>query len=385
MSAFAAVRAEPWAHAVPASAPARIALLGTGTVGRAVLERLASWTDAPLGARLSLAYVANSRQAMQWTCAADGYTDATSAVHGTGIHALPGCAALAPCASDLSRVEVLLDGSPTRIVIDATASHAVADRHAHWLAQGIHVVTACKLGGGTALARWRAIRAGCARGGTSYGDSATVGAGLPLLRSLRELQDGGDRIHAIAGVLSGSLAWLFHQYDGMRPFSALVRQARDAGYTEPDPRDDLSGEDVRRKLLILARAAGLPLETDGVDVESLVSPALAALATPDVDGALELLDAPLRTRYAAAWKDGARLRFIARLDARDVRAQARVGLEALAADDPLAGGAGTDNRVAIWSDRYARQPLVIQGPGAGAEVTAAALLDDALRIAGSAG
>jgi homoserine dehydrogenase len=167
----------------------------------------------------------------------------------------------------------------------------------------------------------------------------------------------------------------------MRPFSALVRQARDAGYTEPDPRDDLSGEDVRRKLLILARTAGWTLDAGEVAVESLVPAELATAERPGLDAALACLDAPLRARYAAAWKDGARLRFIASLDARGPRVQARVGLEALGADDPLAGGAGTDNRVAIWSDRYPRQPLVIQGPGAGAEVTAAALLDDALRIA----
>ena len=269
-----------------------------------------------------------------------------------------------------------------RILIDATASDAVAARHADWLAQGIHVVTACKLGAGTSLQRWRAIRSACVQVGTRYGDSATVGAGLPLLRSIRDLQAGGDRIHAIAGVLSGSLAWLFHHYDGLRPFSSFVHEAHNAGYTEPDPREDLSGEDVCRKLLILARAAGVALDRDAVAVESLVPPALAMRDRQHMEGALPQLDAPLRARYAAAYKRGEKLRFIARLQCDGQQAASvRVGLESLAADDPLGGGAGTDNRVAIWSDRYRKQPLLIQGPGAGAEVTAAALLDDALRIA----
>jgi homoserine dehydrogenase len=177
---------------------------------------------------------------------------------------------------------------------------------------------------------------------------------------------------------------LFNRYDGMRPFSALVRQARDAGYTEPDPREDLSGEDVRRKLLILARASGYALEADAVDVASLVPRELASLAKHDVDAALPALDSFLRERYAHAYRNGEKLRFIARLERIDTGAmRASVGLESLPPDHPLAGGAGTDNRVAIWSDRYREQPLVIQGPGAGAEVTAAALLDDVLRIANS--
>ena len=348
-----------------ATQPARVALLGTGTVGSAVWARLASWADSPLAGRLSLVHVANSRVAIS---------------NRNGIPADTRELLLrnAPHASSLDAVGDALSTAGTRIVIDATASEAVADHHAHWLASGIHVVTACKLGQGTALSRWRAIQFGKVRGGTEYGDSATVGAGLPLLRSLRELQAGGDRIHAIAGVLSGSLAWLFNQYDGLRPFSGFVRAAHAAGYTEPDPRDDLSGEDVRRKLLILSRAAGHALEADAVQVESLVPDALAALARNELDAALPALDAPLRERYAAAYKNGEKLRFIARLQASGL---ATVGLESLAADHPLAGGAGTDNRVAIWSDRYREQPLVIQGPGAGAEVTAAALLDDALRIA----
>ena len=349
----------------------RIALLGVGTVGTALLKRLVSLSEMPLAQRLRLVHVANSRHVL-------------NANHGLAAEAVAQRLACATQPSALDQVASTLAGSGTRIVIDATASEAVAERHAQWLAQGIHVVTACKLGQGTALARWQAIRAGCARGDARYGDSATVGAGLPLLRSLRELQAGGDRIHAIAGVLSGSLAWLFNRYDGMRPFSALARQARDAGYTEPDPREDLSGEDVRRKLLILARASGYRLEADAVDVASLVPPELTSLAKCDVDAALPILDTPLRERYAQAYRNGEKLRFIARLESGDDGVvRARVGLESLSPDHPLAGGAGTDNRVAIWSDRYREQPLVIQGPGAGAEATAAALLDDVLRIANS--
>lgn len=355
-------------HPVIDLEPARVALLGTGVVGSAVLARLASWRDGPFGQRLSLVHACNSRAALS---ASDGLC-------ALAVDATLRNATRAAQGANLDDVETALRGNDaTRIVIDATASEAVAERHALWLSRGIHVVTACKLGQGTSLARWQAIRAAGAQAGTHYGDSATVGAGLPLLRSLRELQEGGDRIHAIAGVLSGSLAWLFNHYDGLRPFSGFVREARDAGYTEPDPRDDLSGEDVRRKILILARAAGVPLESDAVKVESLVPPHLAVLSAAALDGALPSMDASMRERFAAAYKNGEKLRFIARLE----DGRARVGLESLPGDHPLAGGAGTDNRVAIWSDRYCRQPLVIQGPGAGAEVTAAGLLDDALRIA----
>ncbi len=347
-------------------AQARLALLGTGTVGSAVLARLADWQDSGFAPGLHLARVANSRRAV------DGDTRLAPRLARARLDA-------SELSSRLDDVAVALQGGGKAIVVDATASAEVAARHAAWLAQGIHVVTACKLARGTSLADWQAVETARARGGSQYGDAATVGAGLPLLRSIRELSAGGDRIHAIAGVLSGSLAWLFNHYDGLRPFSGFVRSARDAGYTEPDPREDLSGEDVRRKLLILARAAGVALEQDAVEVTSLVPATMAALGRDEVDAVLPQLDPVLRQRYAGAYKNGEVLRFVARLE----QGRARVGLESLPADHALAGGAGTDNRVAIWSDRYREQPLVIQGPGAGAEVTAAGLLDDVLRIAAS--
>ncbi|MDR6991542.1 homoserine dehydrogenase [Luteimonas sp. 3794] len=340
--------------------PARLALLGTGTVGSAFVERYARL--ATQGVTLpEVAWLCNSRtQVLGGDDLPAALAQARAAARRRG--------GFPPWAEGESP-------KPGDIIVDATASETVADWHPEWLARGVHVVTANKLGTGGDLGRALSIGDARANGGR-YGDSATVGAGLPLLRSLRALIDGGDRIHAIEGVLSGSLAWLFSHYDGSRPFSALVRAASAAGYTEPDPRVDLSGEDVRRKLLILARAAGIALPAHEVVVESLVPEVLARAADMDVDQALGALDGPLDARRGEAAANGERLCFVGRFDADG----ARVGLRALPIGHPLCAGSGTDNRVAIHSDRYSAQPLVIQGPGAGAEVTAAALLDDVLAI-----
>lgn len=302
------------------SAPLRLALYGTGNVGRAVIARI----DALRDDALHLVQAENSR-----------YTWRDS------------------------------DAGAPHIVLDATASDAIAARHATWLARGVHVVTANKLGQGAGLARFDAIEAARADSGAHYGDAATVGAGLPILRTLRALQRGGDAIHGFAGVLSGSVAWLLSRYDGTRAFSDLVREACAAGYTEPDPNIDLSGEDVRRKLLILARAAGVALEPEDVRVDALSADTLDAL------------DAPIQSRLADARARNARLHLVARWSS---DAGASIAIEALPLDDPLGAGHGTDNRIAIRSARYASQPLIVQGPGAGADITAAAMLDDVLAI-----
>ncbi|MCW4454999.1 hypothetical protein OK348_09320 [Flavobacterium sp. MXW15] len=346
----------------PATARApKLALLGTGTVGSAFVRRYQSLLARGLHLP-QFSWLANSRIAHACVRPPEQVlADANRAPR------------LAVPLQPWAEAEGLQAGD---VVVDATASEEVANWHVQWLTRGVHVVTANKLGQGAQLARAQAIGQARRDSGARYGDSATVGAGLPLLGSIRALVAGGDHIHAVEGVLSGSLAWLFHRYDGSTPFSECVREAAAAGYTEPDPRIDLSGEDVRRKLLILARAAGVSLDAEQVRVESLVPAALATAAPAALDAALPLLDAPLAARWQQAQAHGRCLCVVGRFD----RDGASVALRELAADHPLAAGSGTDNRVAIHSDRYAAQPLLIQGPGAGAEVTAAALLDDVLAI-----
>lgn len=360
MSAPLEVTGRPLALTRAAAAP-RLALLGTGTVGAAFVERYQRLREGGL-ALPRLAWIANSRGVQP--CA------------GAPAHSLR-VAATSPrrerAREALARAGELRPGD---VVVDATASERVAAEHPRWLARGVHVVTANKLGHGGPLERSLALSEASRAHRARYGDSATVGAGLPLLRSLRRLVRGGDRIHRVEGVLSGSLAWLFDHYDGSRPCSDVVREARAAGYTEPDPRVDLSGEDVRRKLLILARVAGLPLRAEQVEVQSLLPAALVAAPEAEVEARLELLDAPLAARLAEARALGAQLRFVGRFGPEG----ASVALRALPPHHPLCGGAGTDNQVLITSDRYATQPLVIRGPGAGAELTAAALLDDVVEV-----
>ena len=338
-----------------------LVLLGTGVVGGALLELL----KTPVAKHVRLIGVANSRQQQ---IDADGIASRelrdSWQQHGQ------------PRDDDALLAALDASGNKLKVVVDATACTVLASRHADWLARGYHVVTANKSLAGGHLSGWRALQAARAHGG-SYGDAATVGAGLPVISTLRRLLGCGDSLLTLEGVFSGSLSYLFNQYDGSQPFSALLRDARKLGYTEPDPRADLSGEDVARKLLILARNAGFALGSEEVIVESLVPESLRELDTEQFLARLEELDAPLAARHAEAQSRGNVLRYLARLNQ---RGRARVGLVEVPTSHPAARLNGTDNQFALTTTRYNTTPLVIQGPGAGPEVTAQALLGDVLAL-----
>ncbi|HJP97832.1 MAG TPA: homoserine dehydrogenase [Rhodanobacteraceae bacterium] len=338
-----------------------VVLLGIGKVGGAFLQLLRT----PAGESLRLVGAANSRhQQTQPTALADRRLREHLGADGE------------PRDDAVLLRALHASGALDKVIIDATASADLAQRHPDWLAHGCHVVTANKALAGGGLAGWRALVAASTRG-IRYFDSATVGAGLPALATLRRLHACGDRVARIEGVFSGSLSYLFNHYDGRQPFSTLLREACALGYTEPDPRADLSGEDVARKLLILARAAGFPLERADVEVEDLVPEALRAIPRDEFLGRLDELDAAMASHHAAAVAHGCVLRYLARFEATGVT---RVELCQVQASHPASHLLGADNLFAFRTSRYRRRPLVIQGLGAGPEVTAQALLGDILAI-----
>ncbi len=216
------------------------------------------------------------------------------------------------------------------------------------------------------------------KGSSHYLYEATVGAGLPVVQTLRDLRETGDDVSSVEGIFSGTLAYLFNVYDGKTPFSDIVRDARQRGYTEPDPRDDLSGMDVARKLIILGREMGLSLEMSDVKVESLVPAGLETGSIEDFMTRLPRHDAAMRERLDKARARGKVLRYVAKVTA---EGEATVGLAELDVKHAFANIALTDNVVRYATRRYCDNPLVVQGPGAGPEVTAGGVFADLLRVA----
>jgi aspartokinase/homoserine dehydrogenase 1 len=273
---------------------------------------------------------------------------------------------------------VQADYLPHAVLIDCTANQGVADRYANWLQRGIHVITPNKRAHSGPIAYYQDLKRLSRGSRTHFLYEATVGAGLPVIQTLKDLVETGDEIRSISGIFSGTLAYLFNLFDGTRPFSGLVREAKAKGYTEPDPRDDLSGTDVARKAVILAREAGLTLELSDIEVESLVPAALADASVEEFLNRLPDFDAPMAERVAVAKRAEQVLRYVATIDVR--AGKAKVGLESFAPKHPFANISLTDNIVQFVTGRYCDNPLIVRGPGAGPAVTAAGIFADLLRL-----
>ncbi|GAA3717488.1 bifunctional aspartate kinase/homoserine dehydrogenase II [Oceanisphaera sediminis] len=258
--------------------------------------------------------------------------------------------------------------------LDFTASDTLVQYYPNLVQQHIHLIAANKLAGAAEQGFYLRLKQSLAEHRVQFLSNATVGAGLPVQSSLRQLQQSGEQLRGISGIFSGTLSWLFQRFDGSQPFSELLLQAWQQGLTEPDPRQDLNGQDVKRKLVILAREAGFDLDPEQVKVSDLVPEALAALEKEVFFDRLAELDQPLAEALASAREQGGLLRHVARFDA--ASGAASVGLEVVAADHAFAHLRPGDNVYAIETRHYRQNPLVIQGPGAGREVTAGAMQAD---------
>jgi aspartokinase/homoserine dehydrogenase 1 len=346
-----------------------IGVIGPGIVGRALLEQIASQSerlrrDLKLDLRVRGLLSSKRMLLSERGVPLEGWREALDG---------------ADEPADLSRFveHVAAEHLPHHVIIDCTASGEVAAHYAGWLAAGIHVVTPNKKANSAPLEQYRAVNAARRAGGSHYLYEATVGAGLPVIQTLRDLRETGDDIVSIEGIFSGTLAYLFNVYDGRRAFSDIVREAKQRGYTEPDPRDDLSGMDVARKLIILGREMGLTLEMSDVKVESLVPAGLEQGSVQDFLDRLPAHDAVMAARVERAGAAGKVLRYVGRLTA---SGDATVGVVECDARHAFANIALTDNVVRFATTRYSSNPLIVQGPGAGPEVTAGGIFADLLRL-----
>lgn len=263
-----------------------------------------------------------------------------------------------------------------KLFVDCSASAEIAGHYAEFFRNGIGIITPNKLSLSGSQKDYRELQACVDALRLPYRYETTVGAALPLLNTLSDLKANGDRVRRIEAVLSGTLSFLFDRLNHGTTFSTAVREARDAGLTEPHPAEDLKAQDSARKLLILMREAGIEWEPERVDVHSLLPAELAA--ETDAERFLEKLtahDQAWAAQAEAARKQGLRLVCLAEFDGRE----ARVGLTQVPAADPFAQLAAGENLVRIWTQRYQPVPLTIAGPGAGTEVTAAGLLTDLIK------
>ena len=262
------------------------------------------------------------------------------------------------------------------VFVDITANREVAFSYAEYLASSVAVVTCNKIAASSGYEHYKDLKDLSRKYNTPFLFETNVGAGLPVLDTLKNLVISGDKVNQIEAVLSGSLNFIFNKYDHTTTFDQVVKQAMEEGYTEPDPRIDLSGIDVMRKILILARESGYHLELDNIEGNDFLPE--GALKTDSVDEFLEVIQqnrSHFESLLKKADEKNCRLKYVASFN----RGKASVGLKEIPADHPFYNLEGKDNIVLFYTDRYPEQPLNIKGAGAGAEVTASGIFADIIR------
>lgn len=266
---------------------------------------------------------------------------------------------------------------PQSILVDCTSNDAVVKFYETILDGSINIVTPNKIANSGKFDSYRRLREITKKRNVNFLYETNVGAGLPVISTLKDLLTSGDRIIRIEAVLSGTLSFIFNSFDGTVPFSTIVKEAKKRGYTEPDPREDLSGLDVARKLLILARETGLEIELGNISIEQILPPAcIKAKTVEDFFVALEANNEVFSKRLKAAQAKNKVLRFIAQLE----NGKASIKLQEVDAQHPFYNLSGSDNIISFTTDRYHDRPLVVKGPGAGAEVTAAGVFAEVISL-----
>ncbi|QNA42803.1 bifunctional aspartate kinase/homoserine dehydrogenase I [Lacibacter sediminis] len=263
------------------------------------------------------------------------------------------------------------------VFVDVTANAVIADVYASLLEKSIAVVACNKVAASSKLNNYKKLKHLSTEFNAPFLFETNVGAGLPIIGSLNDLMRSGDRVHRMEAVLSGTLNFVFNHYDGTRPFADVVKQAQDEGYTEPDPRLDLSGTDVMRKILILAREAGVQMEMEEITCNGFLPESCVKGSVADFYEAMKKEEAHFKAIFDKAHAENCKLKFVASFN----DGKASVGLQHIPPQHDLYHLYGKDNVVLFYTDRYKEQPMVVKGAGAGAEVTASGVFADILRAA----
>jgi aspartokinase/homoserine dehydrogenase 1 len=265
---------------------------------------------------------------------------------------------------------------PNSIFVDCTSSEEVTAVYETILSANISIVTPNKKANSASMEQYIKLKKTAFKRGVKFLYETNVGAGLPVINTLNDLLLSGDKVISIEGVLSGTLNFIFSSYTEGKKFSDVVKEAKEKGYTEPDPRDDLSGMDVARKILILSRETGLSFELSDIQVENLVPADCQKGSVDDFFKTLEKHDASFEKLRDEAFSKGEKLRYMAVLN----EGKVRVKLGSVNNQHPFYSLSGSDNIILLTTERYHERPMVIRGPGAGAAVTAAGVFADVIRI-----